>query len=70
MKRDLSKLTTGKKSKYAAKKERMKNGTYTGSSPFYNNIAEFQFLKPLSCYPHLAMYNLPNVKDDNRMQAA
>lgn len=39
--------------KYAEKIEQMKNGTYHGNSPFYNNIPEFQYLKPLASYPHL-----------------
>lgn len=50
--------TTGKNSKYAEKKERMKNGTYHGNSPYYENIPEFKDLWPLSAYPHLRKYNL------------
>ena len=46
-------LTTGKNSKYAIKKARMHSGSYSGNSPFFSNIPEFQFLKPLHLYPHL-----------------
>lgn len=42
-----------KKSKYALKKIAMKNGTYNGNSPYFQNIQEFQYLKPLDSYPHL-----------------
>ena len=38
---------------YGEKIDQKKNGTYHGNSPFYNNIPEFQFLKPLASYPHL-----------------
>lgn len=54
--------TTGKNSNYAEKKERMKNGTYHGNSPFYENIPEFQHLLPLQSYAHLRKYNLPAIK--------
>lgn len=57
--------TKGKNSKYAAKKARMKAGTYSGSSPFYQNIPEFQFLKPLYLYPHLAKYRVPRRRRQN-----
>lgn len=53
------KNTTGKKSKYAVKKEQQRNGTYHGTSPFFSNIPEFTNLLPLSSYPHLRKYNLP-----------
>lgn len=52
-------VTTGRKSKYAAKKNRQGNGSYVGPSPFFNNNPEWQFLKPLKAYAHLAKYNLP-----------
>lgn len=51
---------------YAEKKEAQKSGAYDGSSPFFKNIPEFQFLKPLhkNMYPHLRAYGysfkLPN----------
>lgn len=56
--------TTGKKSSYAAKKQQMINGSYHGTSPFYENIPEFQHLKPLSMYAHLKVggFRIP----DNR----
>lgn len=43
----------GKKSKYQAKKQRMANGTYNGNSPFYNNIRDYQYDRPLETYPHI-----------------
>lgn len=46
--------TTRKYKSYAEKLEHQKNGTYEGDSPFYKNIPEFQHLKPLYSYPHLA----------------
>jgi hypothetical protein len=51
----LSSATSGKNSKYASKKAQQKSGSYQGSSPFFSNIPEFQFLKPLhkDIYPHL-----------------
>lgn len=45
--------TTGRKSKYARKKVQMANGSYNGNSPFFNNIPEFQHVKPLRMYSHL-----------------
>lgn len=50
---------TRTQSKYSRKKLAQKNGSYHGSSPFFNNIREFQFLKPLhlDLYPHLRVYN-------------
>ncbi|HYD90920.1 MAG TPA: hypothetical protein VEA37_05450 [Flavobacterium sp.] len=38
---------------YGEKKTAMRNGSYGGNSPFYNNIPEYQYLKPLASYPHL-----------------
>ncbi|HOV34622.1 MAG TPA: hypothetical protein PLS56_01355 [Candidatus Dojkabacteria bacterium] len=38
---------------YAQKKDSQKSGTYHGSSPFFNNIPQFQGLWPLRSYPHL-----------------
>lgn len=58
-------LTTGKKSKYAAKKARMHSGSYTGNSPFFTNIPEFQFLKPLHLYPHLTSQMSKRRKKDD-----
>lgn len=57
-------LTTGKKSKYAIKKQQMKAGTYQGTSPFFENIPEFQYLKPLNAYPHLRLSGF-RVPDNN-----
>lgn len=62
MKQQLDINTTGKKSKYAAKKQRMKSGSYTGTSPFYNNNSEWQYLHALHTYPHLVQYNIPRPK--------
>jgi hypothetical protein len=56
----LSSTTSGKKSKYASKKLSQKGGSYNGISPFFSNIPEFQFLKPLhkDVYPHLRAWKL------------
>lgn len=52
--------TSGKNSKYASKKMAQKAGSYQGNSPFFSNIPEFQFLKPLykDLYPHLRAWEL------------
>lgn len=57
--------TTGKKSNYASKKQQMQNGTYHGTSPFYENIPEFQHMKPLSTYTHLREAGM-NVGDSSK----
>lgn len=41
---------------YSEKKEAQKAGTYHGTSPYFNNIPEFQYLKPLNLYPHLRAF--------------
>lgn len=63
--------TTGKKSRYAAKKAAQKGGSYTGNSPFFTNIQEFQYLKPLhrDMYPHLRQwpgFRLPSAPRPNQ----
>lgn len=51
---------------YAVKKQAQKNHTYVGNSPFFSNIPEFQWLKPLhrDSYPHLRemgkLFRLPS----------
>lgn len=57
---------TGKNSKYAKKKQAMKSGSYTGTSPFYSSNPEWQYLFPLSHYPHLRKYNLPHQPPQTR----
>lgn len=62
--------TTGKNSNYSAKKALQKSGAYQGSSPFFRNIPEFQYLKPLykDLYPHLRQwpgFKLPNAPKPN-----
>lgn len=59
---------------YAEKKEAQKNNSYEGNSPFFKNIPEFQFLKPLhkNMYPHLRAYGpkfkLPNAPWQQRTE--
>ena len=57
------KTTSGRKSRYAAKKNAMHGGSYHGNSPFFENIPHFQYLKPLGpgVYPHLDAYG-PNFR--------
>jgi hypothetical protein len=43
----------GRKSKYQAKKQKMNNGTYNGTSPFFSNIPDYQYDRPLETYPHI-----------------
>lgn len=55
---------------YAEKKEAQKGGSYEGSSPFFKNIPEFQYLKPLhkDMYPHLRQwpgFRLPSAPRPN-----
>ena len=62
--------STGKNSKYASKKAAQKGGSYSENSPFFTNIPEFQYLKPLhrDMYPHLRqwpMFRLPNTPKPN-----
>lgn len=52
-----TKYEPGVASKYSKKKTAQQKGHYTGSSPFYYNIPEFQHLLPLSAYPHLRKLN-------------
>lgn len=44
---------------YAAKKQAQQSGSYIGNSPFFTNIQEFQWLKPLDNYPHLKRHLTP-----------
>ena len=60
MKEQTKTFDKDKRSKYALKKIAMQNGTYEGKSPFFVNIPEFQYLKPLDNYPHLRNPNKPN----------
>lgn len=50
---------------YSEKKASQKAGTYHGNSPLFNNIPEFQHLKPLHMYSHLKEGNM-RVPDPNR----
>lgn len=51
-------MATGNYKNYASKKAAQSGGSYEGTSPFFRNIPEFQYLKPLhkDSYPHLRQW--------------
>lgn len=62
---------TGNQSKYAKKKASQKAGTYHGNSPFFSNLRDFQFLKPLhlDSYPHLKAFSGARLPGSPRQRA-
>jgi hypothetical protein len=58
------------RSKYALKKARMKAGTYSGTSPFFSNIPEFQHHLPLESYPHLRPFRVSERREQPQLLTA